>query len=91
MLFRSRIVAGSAQIWRNGTLQTITTDYTLDIDTGIVTSVSSWAGATLEVACEFDVLCRFDTPAFKPRLEFRVDDSRMLFKWDDIDIVEVRE
>ena len=86
-----RIVAGSAQIWRNGTLQTITTDYTLDIDTGIVTSVSSWAGATLEVACEFDVLCRFDTPAFKPRLEFRVDDSRMLFKWDDIDIVEVRE
>ncbi len=86
-----RIVAGSAQIWRNGTLQTITTDYTINIDTGAVTSLVSWAGSTLEVACEFDVLCRYDTPRFAPRLMFRHSDSKMLFKWDDINIVEVRE
>ncbi|MGK2897205.1 MAG: DUF2460 domain-containing protein [Burkholderiaceae bacterium] len=86
-----RIVSGTEQIWRNNVLQVATTDYTLDIDTGIVTSVSSWAGATLEVACEFDVLCRYDTPRFAPRLEYRYSASKMLFKWDDINIVEVRE
>ena len=86
-----RIVAGSEQIWRNGTLQTRVTHYTLDNDTGIVTSLSSWAGDTIEVACQFDVLCRYDTPKFAPRLEHRLSDSKMLFKWSDINIVEVRE
>jgi uncharacterized protein (TIGR02217 family) len=86
-----RIVAGTVRIWKNTTLQAITTDYTVDNDTGIVTSLTSWAGATLEVSCEFDVLCRYDVPAFKPKLEFRMHDSKMLFRWDDITIVEVRE
>ena len=86
-----RIVAGTVQIWRDGTLQAITTNYTINVDTGVVTSLESWAGSTLEVACEFDVLCRYDTPRFAPRLMFRHSNSKMLFKWDDINIVEVRE
>lgn len=86
-----RIVAGTVQVWRNGALQTLTTHYTVDIDTGLITSVASWAGDTLEVACEFDVLCRFDTPRFAPRLAHRRADNTMLFDWSDINIVEVRE
>lgn len=86
-----RIAAGTVQIWRNGALQTLATHYTVDHDTGIVTSAASWAGDTLEVACEFDVLCRFDTPRFSPRLEHRRADNTMLFRWADINIVEVRE
>lgn len=86
-----RIVAGSEQIWLDGVARTRTTHYTIDNDTGIVTSLASWAGGVLEVSCEFDVLCRYDTPAFKPRLEFRRSDSQMLFRWDDIQILEVRE
>lgn len=86
-----RIVAGSELVWRNGVLQTRTTHYTIDNDTGIVTSLVSWAGSTLEVSCEFDVLCRYDTPQFAPRLVHRRSDGQMLFEWADIRIVEVRE
>lgn len=86
-----RIVAGSERLWLNSVLQTRTTHYTIDNDTGIVTSLASWAGGTLEVQCEFDVLCRYDTPAFAPRLVDRRRDGQMLFDWGDITIVEVRE
>lgn len=86
-----RIVAGTLQIWKNNALQTETTHYTVDLDTGIVTSLTSWAGATLEVACEFDVLCRYDTPQLRARLVHRNSRNVNLLQWDDIDIVEVRE
>lgn len=86
-----RIVAASEQIWFNSVLQVRTTNYTINNDTGVVTSGVSWAGGTLEVSCEFDVLCRYDTPQFKPTLVHRRSDSQMLFRWDDIQIVEVRE
>lgn len=86
-----RLVANTLQIWRNGALQTVTTHYTVDIDTGVITSLASWAGDTLEMACDFDVLCRYDTPRFAPRLEHRISDAKMLFRWSDINIVEVRE
>lgn len=86
-----RIVAATEQIWLNGVLQARTTNYTINNDTGVVTSLVSWGGGTLEVLCEFDVLCRYDTPAFTPRLDYRYHDGKMLCKWDDIRIVEVRE
>jgi uncharacterized protein (TIGR02217 family) len=86
-----RIVDGSERIWRNGALQTRTTHYTIDNDSGIVTSLSSWTGDTLEIECEFDVLCRFDMDRLSARLEFRQQDSVLHLQWPDIDIVEVRE
>lgn len=92
-----RIVAGSEQIWRNGTLQVRNTHYTIDNDTGAVTSSTSWTGSLLEVACEFDILCRFDMQQFAARAEFRQPDpdapsgATLHLSWPDIDIVEVRE
>lgn len=86
-----RIVAGTLQIWVDGTLKTIATHYTVDNDTGIVTSLSSWAGSALEVACEFDVLCRYDTPKFSPKVVLKRPNGDLLMDWADINIVEVRE
>lgn len=86
-----RLVAGTLKVWRNTTLQVLTTDYTVNMDTGVITSVVSWAGSTLEVACEFDVLCRYDTQRLNARLVHRRPDGQQLIKWDDIRIVEVRE
>lgn len=86
-----RIVALTDQIWRNSTLQTRGTNYTIDNDTGIVTSAVSWAGSTLEMACQFDVLCRFEFDAFNPSLLHRQTDAGAIFAWDQIEIEEVRE
>lgn len=86
-----RIVSLTDQIWRNGTLQTRGSDYTIAIDTGVITSAISWTGATLELACDFDVLCRYEIDEFAPRLVFRSSDAEMLFEWDSIKIVEERE
>jgi uncharacterized protein (TIGR02217 family) len=86
-----RIVDGTDRIWRNGTLQTRNTDYTIDENTGEVASAVSWTGSVLEVECEFDVLCRFDMERLSARLEFRQADGVLHLQWPDIDIVEVRE
>jgi uncharacterized protein (TIGR02217 family) len=85
-----RIVSGSVRIWKDTVLQTLTTHYTVDINTGIVTSLSSWAGTTLEVSCEFDVLCRYNSK-FEPRLDYRLSDAEMLVRVESLLIKEVRE
>lgn len=86
-----RIVAGTLQVWRNASLQTVSTHYTVNMDTGVLTSLSSWAGDTLEVACQFDVLCRYEIDEFNASLLYRRSDAAMHFRWDGIAIVEVRE
>jgi uncharacterized protein (TIGR02217 family) len=86
-----RIVSGTDQIWRNGTLMVRNTDYSIDNDTGEITASGEWDGDTLEVACEFDILCRFDMDRLSARLEFRQNDGTLYLQWPDIDIVEVRE
>lgn len=86
-----RIVAGTLQVWRNAALQTLTTHYTVNMDTGLITSLVSWAGDALEVACEFDVLCRYDTQRLQAQLVHRRGDGERFIKWGDINIVEARE
>jgi uncharacterized protein (TIGR02217 family) len=86
-----RIRASTLQVWRDGALQTLTTHYTLNASTGVITSTSSWAGSTLEVACEFDVLCHFEFDEFIAKLAHRLPDDDRLWKWERIQIVETRE
>jgi uncharacterized protein (TIGR02217 family) len=86
-----RIVEGTDRIWRNGSLMTRDTHYTIDEDTGVIVSSGEWDGDLLEFACEFDVLCRFDMDRLSARLEFRQRDGVLHLQWPDIDIVEVRE
>jgi uncharacterized protein (TIGR02217 family) len=86
-----RIVALTDQIWRNGALQARGSDYTIDNATGIVTSAVSWTGATLEAACQFRVLCRYDTDRLAARVMARAPTGVLKMHWADIDIVGVRE
>jgi uncharacterized protein (TIGR02217 family) len=87
----TRIVALTDQVWRNGALQTRGSDYTIDNDTGVITSSISWTGATLELACQFDVLCRYDIDRLSAVALANTPSDGLKLSWTDIDIVEVRE
>lgn len=56
----------SAAIYKNSVLQTLTTDYTIDLTTGLVTFVvAPTLGDTLHWVGEFDVPARFDVDEIK--------------------------
>lgn len=79
-------VAGTVQVWVNNVLLTITTDYTVNLLTGLITFVTPpTSGHAIEVACEFDVPCRFDKDEMETELEWY--DAGTI---PDINIVEVR-
>lgn len=84
----TRPLASSLQVWLNGTLKATPADYTLGA-LGVVTFASAPGGATREVACEFDVPCRFDIDRAEPTIVNRKPDGTLLLEWDGIDIVEV--
>lgn len=87
----TRPVTGTIQIWLDGVLQSSPANYTVNVDTGVVTFGSAPGAAVREVACEFDVPARFDTDRIDARLLHRKGDGTMFLEWDSIDIVEVRE
>lgn len=86
----TRLIAGMS-VWIGGTPAALGVDYTVNVDTGILTIASSPDPATVEILSEFDVPCRFDTDSYQPELMFRRADGRVLMNWDDIPIIEVRE
>lgn len=83
-----RIVALTESIWRNGVLQVRGADYTIDNNTGEVTSAISWTGATLEMSCEFDVPCRYDVSRLDVNMVSRAGTGDLIVQWSDVDIVE---
>lgn len=88
----SRPVAASLQIWKDATLQTLTTHYTLAAETGIVTFVSAPGAAVLECAFDFDVPCRYDTDELRSTLLIAAggpDDA--LVSWESVPLVEDRD
>ena len=95
------IEQGKGEIWLNGKIERFTLDDLVDFAEMCEMLMLKHSGKMLNsklrpqiknrAACQFDVLCRYNTPAFKPRLEFRHSDAKMLYRWDDIAIVEVRE
>lgn len=64
-------VASTVQVYLNGVLQTLTTHYTLDANTGIVTFVTPPSnGVVVTVTCEFDVPVRFDTDTLQTTMQW---------------------
>ena len=62
----TRIVNGTLKVYLDGVLQTETTDYTVDYDTGLITFiVGPTDDAVVSVYCEFDLPVRFDTDVMK--------------------------
>ena len=60
----NKIVAATLSVWVNDVLQTITTNYTIDLLTGIITFVAAPTDThDIEVICQFDMAVRFDVDA----------------------------
>lgn len=57
----NKIVTGTLQVYVNSVLQVLTTDYTVNMNTGLITFTSPPGnGLAITVTCEFDVPVRFD-------------------------------
>lgn len=81
----SKIVDASEALYDNGVL---TTDYTIDITTGIVTlgsTIAATTGHLITASCEFDVPMRFDSDAMG-----MITHVETLLEWTSIPLIEVR-
>ncbi len=81
-----KVVTGTLNVYDNGVLQTYPGDYSVDLDTGLVTFVAPPAMSNpLEWEGEFDVAARFDTDTMEVEIEFFETHN-----WSGIPVVEVR-
>ena len=82
------LVVGRVVVLVDNVVQTITTDYTIDNLTGIITFTGGsipGAGADVQVALEFDVLVRFDVDKLLLNLTMFERGS-----WENIPIIEIK-
>ncbi len=77
-------VNGTVKVYKNGVLQTETTDYTVNYATGIVTFVSAPA-STLPITAEFE----FDVPVRMNDVLSTVINNPNLFDFDELSLIEV--
>jgi uncharacterized protein (TIGR02217 family) len=77
-------IAAGLVLELSGTPLLLTTDYTLDDATGIVTTTAPHAAADLAWSGEFDNVCRFDSDSMKGRF-----DKFEAVSWNQIQIKEV--
>lgn len=87
----TRVYPGSLQVWKTGALQTLTTHYTLDQETGLVTFTTAPGGSLLECAFSFDVPCRYDTDELQSTLVHFDLGRDSHHSWTSVPVVEVRE
>jgi uncharacterized protein (TIGR02217 family) len=82
-----KIVSDPAPVVKvNDVTLTVTTDYTINADTGIITFVTPPGnGLSVKVTCEFDVPVRFDTDNMEITQE-----AWRLETWDSIPLVELK-
>ena len=77
---------GSFKLYKNGVLQTVTTHYTINYNTGVVTIVGYVGGATYTWDGQFHVHCRFDVDMIQP-IANDIDD----YSLDNVTLVEILE
>lgn len=81
-----KIVDGTLVVKVDGVTQTLTTDYTVNINTGVITFVLPVPlNDVVTVTCEFDVPVRFDTDQMDITQE-----AWRLETWDSIPLVELK-
>ena len=81
----NKIVSGTLTVYNNGA---VTTDYTADLNTGIVTlgnTTKATTGHVISATCEFDVPVRFDIDELKASIT-----DYGIFAWGQIPLIEVR-
>lgn len=82
-------LAAGFELKDGSTSLTLTTDYTLDTTTGIVTTTAPRTASNLTWAGEFDVPMRFDTDEIQSAILAR-DSSGVVSEWADIPIIEIK-
>lgn len=82
-------IAAGFELKDSGTTLTLTTDYTLNTVTGVVTTTAPRTAANLTWAGEFDVPMRFDTDRLQARIVSRNPAAGLIHEWDAINIVEI--
>lgn len=88
----TRPVSGTLSVWKDATLQTVTTHYTINYETGIVTFLSAPGASVLEVAVEFDIPVRYDIDKLQATLIMpEAGDRPAYHSWEQIPLMEVRE
>lgn len=85
----SKPIATGFELKDSGVTLTLTTDYTVNTVTGVVTTATTRTAANLTWAGAFDVPMRYDTDALRGRLESN-GPGGLLHVWDAIPIVELR-
>ena len=83
------IAAGFALL-NSGTPLVLTTDYTLDTVTGIVTTVADQTAANFTWSGEFDVPMRYDTDRLQARVVSANPSDGFIHSWESVPIVELR-
>lgn len=78
-------IDGGFVLYNSGTPLTLTTDYTLNTATGIVTTVADRVAANLSWSGQFDNVVRFDTDRMATSI-----DNHKIFTWGGIPIKEQR-
>lgn len=79
-------VQGSVAVYLNSVLQTVTTHYTVNYTTGVVTFVTApGSGVIVSADFEFDTPVRFDTDRLSAAL-----DTYGSYSWGEIPLLEVR-
>ena len=80
-------IAAGFKLYNSAVLLTLTTDYTLDATTGIVTTTAPRTAANLTWSGEFDVPMRYDTDRLEGEIVAR-NLAGLLYRWSSIKIVE---
>lgn len=87
----TRPVSGTVRCWVDGIERDLgagTSEFLVDLATGIITLGSALAATTgqvIEAACEFDVPARFDTDSLPLQLT-----AFQIGEWPDVPVVELR-
>jgi uncharacterized protein (TIGR02217 family) len=83
-------IAGGLVVTNSGAALTLTTDYTLDTTTGVLTTTTPKTAANLRWDGEFDVPARFDVDELRSVVVDRNGrDGELLLSWASIPIVEI--
>lgn len=83
-----KIVSGTVSLYNNGVLMTNPTNYTIDLNTGIVTlsaAVYGTTGRLITGSMEFDVPCRFDTDT-----QNVTTNGNEIMIWDSVPVIGLK-
>jgi len=84
----TRIVAGTLSVFLDAVLQSTPTNYTVNMDTGVVTFTSPPGAAVRTASCQFDVPCYYDIDDKQGELVYRRASGETFLRWENIRICE---